>query len=191
MCCYCESLDMRIGYVRPSPWYTAKKQIAALVGEGRVEPDRIYVEGREGESLEEAIHAIERGDELCVASACRLTNRRQMIAPTLDDIHEKGAVVIDVSTGHRSPGYHFMADAIAGLARDRGTLTTERARELRKLGGRAKAKPLVPIAEARRIWKDLSIPLAEALERIGVSKDWAYRNLRARGSKAGRPRKKR
>ncbi len=179
---------MRLGYVRPSPWFTAKRQIEALLAFD-VDPDRICVEGRDGESLAEVIRVLEPGDELCLATADRLTNRRTLIAPTLDDIHEKGAVAVDVNSGQRSPGYHFMADAIAGLARDRRKLTSAEARKIGAAGGRPAATPLVPLAQARAIWKDTSIDGGDALVQIGLSKDTAYRMFGPRGMKAGRPKK--
>lgn len=180
---------MKLGYVRPSPWYTAARQIEALRAYA-VEVERIYVEGRDGESLAEAIRVLEPGDELCLATADRLTNRRTLIAPTLDDIHEKGAVAVDVRSGQRSTGYHFMADAIAGLARDRRKLTRAEARKMGAAGGRPAAKPLVPIAQARAIWKDITIDGGDALVQIGLSKDTAYRMFGPRGMKAGRPKKR-
>lgn len=179
---------MRLGYVRPSPWYTARKQIAALTGAGVAE-DRIYVEGREGETLDEAIRALEPGDELCLSSADRLVNRRQIIGPTLDRIHAAGAVTVAVDSGERSTGYQFALDAIAGLARDRTRLTPAQASAMGKMGGRPAAKPLLPIAACRALWKDLSVTNADALAQMGVTSAWAYRQLGPRGAKAGRPRK--
>lgn len=182
---------MRLGYVRPSPWYTSKRQLAMLAEAG-VDPERVYVEGRDGESLTEALRALQEGDDLCVSTADRLVNRRALIAATLDDVHARGAVVVDVTTGEPSTGYRFALDAIAGLARDRGTFDSASARAAReKGGGRPRHKPHVSLAEARRIWRDLSISTADALERIGCNASWAYRHLRARGVKAGRPRNKR
>lgn len=183
-------LTMRLGYVRPSPWYTSKRQLGELTAAG-VDPERVYVEGRDGESLTEALRVLQSGDDLCVSTADRLVNDRRLIAVTLDDVHARGAVIVDVSSGERSTGYRFALDAIAGLARDRGTFDSKSARAARaKGGGRPKHRPYVSLADARRIWRDLTVSTPDALMRIGCTSSWAYRNLGSRGVKAGRPRNK-
>lgn len=183
----------RFGYVRPSRGFPASRQVKALTDAGVHDADT-YIEGRDGETLEELLRCLEPGDTIELPSADRLTNRSSLIAPLLDDIHERGAVVVDVSTGLRSQpdGYRFMGDAIEGLRRDRPRLTSAKAREMRAKGGRPATPLLVPQSEARRLFKDKTLPLDEVERLTGWDRSKLYKAFPGgRGVKAGRPRKAR
>lgn len=183
----------RFGYVRPSRGFPVAKQLKLLADAGVSETD-IYVEGRDGESMDELLRGIEPGDTIELPSADRLASRSADIASLLDEIHARGAIAVDVLTGLRSQpdGYKLMGDAIEGLRRDRPKLTSEKAREMREKGGRRAAPLLVPKSEARRLFKvEKHLPIEEVERLTGWSERKLYRAFPGgRGLKAGRPRKR-
>lgn len=181
---------MKHGYVRPTKWKPEKAQVEALTLYGVAE-SRIYIDGRNGECLEEAVKALRRGDELCVATACRLVNDRRLLRPTLDRIHEIGAIAVDCTSKRKSDSYEFPLDAMAGLANDRYHFSQADARRIGKKGGRPPWTPHMAKEDALTIWHDYSITRDEALKKLGVDSSKAYRWLGPRNAPAGRPRRDR
>lgn len=177
---------MKFGYVRATKWKPEKMQLEILNNHG-VDARRIYVDGRDGESLDEVIKALRAGSELVVAMACRLVNDRRLLKAVIEKIHSKDAIVIDATTGHKSDGFEFPLDAIAGIANDRYHFSYADAKRIGKTGGRPAITPPMSKEDALKIWYDDTLRSKDAAAKIGVTESYAYRWLKKRGVVAGRP----
>jgi hypothetical protein len=154
-------LNMKRGYVRPNRRLTTAGQIARLVEAGVLE-QLIYVEGREGETLTEAIKACREGDELCLVHAWVLAapNKDKSRRPHREVIRRvgeadaKGVVIVEVATGRTTAGKDrdaIYADCVDWFA-GRSTRRKKGVGEYR--GGRPKKENTAEeTAKAREIWK--------------------------------------
>lgn len=189
-----------IGYIRVTTRYTERAQRKALEA---LDIADIRVEGQEGVTIDGLIDRLRRGHVLAVASPHLLGKSRRDLRPRFDAIHEKQAVLFDVTTGRRSDrGKEFgdMAmDAYELLAADRRTHKHEAAVKYGKKGGEAKGLKAqarrTDEATAKRAWKDTDrYPTYATALRTPFMDGWsqptAWRKLGPRGTKAtGRPRK--
>lgn len=153
-------------------------------------PHRICEIGAEANpaNVYEFIRRLRQNDVVLLASADRLTDNRKELRLILDQLHEKGAQAIDLSTGHYSTSYAFALDAIAGISNDRYHLSHAEAIRRGTKGGRpAKIAPMAK-DEAMDIWLNARFTTKEAATKIGISTAAGYRWLGSRNMPAGRPR---
>lgn len=182
---------MRRGYVRHSGRVSGKKQIAAMV-QHLVSP--YYVEG-EDETAMDAVRSLREGDELCVTTLDRLTSSRTELRTMIEEVHRRGAVVVELWTGRRTDNLAdltgMVAEAFEALLRDHRHQQRRSGRKAGKKGGRPVSTDRMPEAEALVIWRNLELEDWQALQ---LMKGWtlrtAYRRLKARGFPAGWPKGK-
>lgn len=156
-------------FVRPGKRHSEARQIASVIDAGATS---VYVEGKARPSRiingatviwlpdarETWLRSIRSGDDVLIATAGRIGPTRCEIARTLTDIHERGAVLIEASSGRRSndpaAAPFLMLDAVNELTADRGARFTS------ETGRAASAKASRPspdrmgITAARQIWRD-------------------------------------
>mgnify|MGYP003393277942 CR=1 FL=1 len=194
------------GWLRASRRHSAETQREALIDAGAS-----VVYDASQTTIESFIAALRKpkkgasGDVVLVTSLGRLANRREGITEAVRAIHKVGAVVLETSTGRSSNDaaniLEMLDEALDELRADRRTHSKARAKELGKLGGKARAAQAeadrTSIADALVAWRDLKLTTAEALD-TGYMRGWtsstAYRVLKSRnthsGSKIGRPKSK-
>jgi DNA invertase Pin-like site-specific DNA recombinase len=165
-----------------------KRQIAAMV-QHLVEP--YYVEG-EDETATDAVRSLREGDELCVTTLDRLAGKRTLLREMIEEVHKRGAVIVELSTGRRSddvsalPG--MIAEAFEMLLRDHRHQQRRLGRKTGRKGGRKPKDDRMDEKEARAIWRDRTMQDWQALLKMpGWSKRSAYRLLGPRGFAAGWP----
>lgn len=193
-------------YIRPEPRFSLPKQAETIRDLG--EKVTTYTEefGRANGRLPERdlwIASLRIGTVAVVSDFHRIATSAVGLKEARAAIKAQGAVVLEARTGRRSDDPDALGDMIQEALRfysQRG-LTTEEARRLGRMGAASspatKAKKgRMPIAEALPIWRDNAIPSIEAaLEKINADKRYktpytqatAYRYLRAREVRAGRP----
>lgn len=155
------TLSTAFGYVRHLPRFTASGQEATLLAYG-VAPNRIFVEGRGGETLEACIRLLRPGNVLAVRHMHLLappktsTNDkpRRALWAAISAIEDRNASVYEVSTARSSLNRierdGMLADAIEAL--------THAGRSPRK--GHLPGRPAFEFTEkqidqARRAWFDI------------------------------------
>lgn len=154
-----------------------------------VEP--YYVEG-ENETAQDAVRSLREGDELCVTTLDRLTVKRTALREMIEEVHKRGAVIVELWTGRRSddvaalPG--MIAEAFEALLRDHRHQQRRAGRKTGKRGGRKKLDRMDE-KEAKAIWRSLEYPEDwRALQHMpGWTQRTAYRWLGPRGIRVGRP----
>lgn len=175
----------RRGYIRPSPRKSEASQRAALEAVGC---RQIYAANK-GESWDDFVHALRRGNQVVVDGFDRLAPRRDGATERLNQIADKGCTLMDARSG-------VVVDPVAvALWNDACTFwlgearVPSRAEAVRrgKLGGRQPATAFMSDVEAKEIWDNPDIPKAEALKLIGLKERTAYRRLGERGVPPGRP----
>lgn len=186
------------GWIRASKSMSARAQYKAMADAGVT---AIYDADKSGLGLDVCIRSLRPGDTLGVTTADRLAGTRKAIRVALDQIRERGAVLVELKTGRRSDRADDVAsmvlDAVDEIAADGRRLTRGEAQRLGKLGGEALRKALdetrLPEREARRIWRtNGNWSNMECLNHMpGWSQDAAYRHLGTRGLAKGRTRKDR
>lgn len=178
------------GYIRHFRAWSAKRQAKLLAAAGV--PDKGIYRDSEWPAC---LNALRPGDVLVVGGGLRVMgeNRREIRA-AVDAIKAKGAIVRDAETGRTAggdDGVALMDEAIARLAGERGAPTPKRAREMQKLGLKARTKGRMSKREALTIWRDPALTGPEAIEKMrGWTQASAYRHLGDRQLPAG-PRSKR
>lgn len=149
------------GYVRPLPRFTAAGQAATLAAHG-VPADQLYVEGRNGETLDALIRSVRRGEGVAVTRLhilappkLRTADRpRQALWEAIRAIEVKGAHLIEVESGRstaiKSERDGMIADAIE-------TLTHAGRAPRRRDGAGRPPKVFTPgqVQQARVAWFDL------------------------------------
>lgn len=148
-----------VGWIRASGRFRRPEQIIALQKAGC---SAIY----DGADVMDAIRAMRgrRNPILAVTTLARLGTSRDAIRSAVDEVHKRGGVVLEVSTGRRSDdaqtAVQMAMDAADELTRERHAFTRQEARKAAgKRWGRAER---TPIATALRIWRDTeTYPTAE------------------------------
>lgn len=178
------------GYARKSPRHTAEAQERALIEAGCTE-QTVYVEGRGRESFELWRRSLRPGDTAMVTSLGRLATSRDLVRERIVAILERGAVLVETTTGRRIEPACLGAvlaalDAADELAGDRRTWdATSAGAAARKRWGSAERMPL---ADARVIWRDAANypTIPQALTAMpGWTRQRAYRDLGPRGTTVG------
>lgn len=145
---------MKRGYVRGSPRMKAKRQLEAMAHHGIT---TIYEEGGD-EVVWDFVRSIREGDEACVYSMDRLAPRRSMLKEIVSGIHERGGVIVELSTGMRSDDRDHLADMIfnaaSALARDGTAQQSKIARRNGLRGGRPPKTDRLGLDKAKAIWFD-------------------------------------
>lgn len=103
---------MRRGYVRRVPRNPVEKQRAALDEAGG---NPVYAEA----VPDDAIASLRTGDELAIAGDLRiLGDNREVIRERVKEVRERGASIVDVTTGRTvaDDGAEMMAEAIRLIA---------------------------------------------------------------------------
>ena len=149
------------GYVRPLPRFAASGQEARLRAHG-VPADKIYVEGREGETLDALVRSLRDGEAVCVVRLHLLAPPRQRTADrprlalwsAVREIEARGASIFEVDSGRsttdRDTRDDMIADAIEAL--------THAGRSPRSRDGAGRPRKEFPpevIEQARAVWFDL------------------------------------
>lgn len=152
---------MRIGYVKDQPGCSAADQELVLLTAG-IPKDRIWMEGRGGETLKECLRAM-RGKvvELEIAYGLRpLGNTDDEVESAVDMIHAAGKIVLDPLTGLRSgPGdghKMFVACRKRWTSEATGLSDKKYAMVIGRKGGRARAEQIKyeQNTKDRRMWFD-------------------------------------
>jgi hypothetical protein len=175
----------RIGWVRASPRFPAKPQIEAI------KPlVRALYSNMNDETIADVIKAARKGNEIYVHGIDRLGDSRAEVVAALEALRKIGAKVIDVETGASvaPENYESVAASIGRLNGERRLPTAEIARKRGALGGKPKAKLMIPKKDARAIWRDKDLSNEQASYRIGLHWRTCYRLLGDRGLPAGRKR---
>lgn len=194
------------GWVRVSQGHTESKQRKLLAAQGC---HTIYVDGET--TMAAFIHALQKPlpggppDIVLVSSLARLGNSRDAVKAAVLAIHDKGAVILEMTDPPRrsdNPNQlvSMMFDAADELAGERRRHSPEAQKKYSSKGGKARMKQIkaarAPMADARAAWRDLSFSTAEVLATDALA-GWSVRTAynafgkrnTARGSKVGRPRK--
>jgi hypothetical protein len=146
--------------------HPADRQRRALTAAGA---HVLYEIGRDGcESWRNAVASLRRGDVLYVEAIALLPDERVKgkiqpavdLIEALDEIRDKGAVVIETSTGRRSDSkadlMAMRADAIKALGAGGRSLPSKKARENGSKGGRrAKVFSDADLRRAELVWNGL------------------------------------
>ena len=181
---------MKRGYVRPSGRVGRAKQVAEM---GRHLIEVVYVEGNE-ETADDAIRSLREGDELCVTTLDRLAAKRSEIMSRVEAVHSRGAVVVELLSGRRSNDAkalpHMVAEAFEMLLRDNRYQTRKYGKKTGKKGGRPKVDRM-PKDQALVIWRSAVYEKPEdaIVHMPGWSVRTAFRLLKGRGLRVGRPKK--
>lgn len=154
---------MRIGYIRPHRRATTRAQVEALE-DYKIAERAIYIEGREGETVQEAIKALRKGGALVVMhlwllapdrKSTRDSPRREMVR-RVREVEAKGAHVIEASTGRSTSTDDrdcIILDNIDWLS---GKSKGVRSKENGALGGRPpKEFTEDQMEQARQVWFDI------------------------------------
>lgn len=182
---------MRIGYVNGLPGFSASTQEKILIEAG-VPEKRIYIEGRDAETLAAALRAMRTDIDLeCAGGLRALGNGRKEIVAAVEIIHAKGKVVLDPVTGERSgpgAGARMLDRALARIAGEKTGIIT-RARELGRLGGKARAaahEGYKRNTADRKAWRSKDfLTDSEAASHIGYSPNHLRRHYGSSGRKRG------
>lgn len=195
------------GWIRASARHSEQMQRRALEEAGCA---AVYVDGPD--TIDDLIASLRppktkrgRGDVVLVTSLSRIGRDRRELRRALDEIHSKGAVIVEARNPPRRSDDRdqlaaMLLDAADELAGDRRALSTADAKKHGRKGGLAKGKRArekrTPNGEALAAWRDLSLTGEQALDdprMAGWTKRQAYRILRKRntalGVVTGRPRK--
>lgn len=181
---------MRVIYIQEQPRFSRERQEAIV----RPQPgDKVYIEGRNGESLDAAMRACRNGHAVICAHGVRvLGNSPTEITEALVEVEKRGKAIEDAETGKRTDREcgTMVRNAIRSI---RGEASIKgRAEGMGRAGGLARAKlhtkARMPVGQARKIWRDLSILTNElALDQMtGWTIATAYKHLKAPGRKRGR-----
>jgi len=179
---------VRRGYVRHSGRVSATKQIALM---GRHLIEVYYVEGSD-ETVEDAIRSLREGDEFCVSTLDRAARKRSELPGLIEQVHGRGAVVVELLTGRRSDkpedAARMVAEAFEMLLRDHKSQTRKAGRRAGRKGGRP-PKDKMQKEQAEAIWFDSRIKLMrDAIAKMdGWNYRTAYNEFGPRGVHAGRP----
>lgn len=158
---------LRKGFVREfKQRHPAQRQRLALL---RADVSGIYEVGQDGcSSWRDAVRSLRRGDVLCIEALALLPDERVPgklqpaadLVEALDEIRDKGAVVLETSTGRRSDNREELkamrADAIRALGAGGRSLPSAKAKENGGKGGR---RPTVfsdrDMERAESVWHNL------------------------------------
>jgi hypothetical protein len=178
-------------FVRASTRHTRKMQEEILTRYNGVMHD----------DLGDLLKSLRRADAVVVTTLARLAPRQALIMSAVNDIHSKGAFVIEATTGRKSTtkgpeAMQMMADAFAELRGDSKALPSHVASKYAKTMWAKKLANRSSEAEAKTVWqslkfKDLTNSALLAMpEMRGWTQESAYRRLGSRGLNTGRPRSK-
>jgi len=174
------------GYVLPSRRAAASSQIAALEAAGVTV---IYVEGRDGETFDEALKSLRKGDAMTVARLSDLADTRRELRDRMAAIHAKGCYVRETATGRDSlkDAADMIFDAADVLGQSKKGHDPAKAREFGSRGGRPRMDRGISDAEAEAHWFDMRHATnIEALKHMGKwTEDAAWRKWGASGRKTG------
>lgn len=171
---------MRRGFIRSVRGRKAKDQEKELQAAGI---DPIYQD-----NLIDAIAALRKGDELCVAGGLHvLSPVRRGILEIVQEIHGAGCTVTDISNSHTSAG-----DGIPMLALAIDAISAEsRFGDPKKAGKKGAAKrwagkkpKRTPQRKALGPWRNRALTIVQALaheDMQGWTRNAAYRTLKRRG----------
>lgn len=185
-----------VAYYRPTKQFSEAKQVATL--EPYAVPARyVYVEGRDGETLEAAIQALRKGWALIVARLHLLVGSgerrpRAALWETIKEIEARGAIVVEAATGRSSTIERddMIADAIEWVSgQSRGVSGAEN-------GSRFGRPPMefnaAVKAEAERLYFDRRLKNRELPKLLpeGVSLSRCYDWFGGRSERSAKFRKK-
>lgn len=180
-------LEMKRGYVRPSPRCPREEQIIVLTAWGA---KSIYIEG-EGEDRSDFIRSLRPDDEPGVSDAHRFGFTWTDMLNGIETVEAKGLQLINARKGKPLSGGDIAA-AKAYYAGEKRIPTTEDARARAKLSHKARGKMLNGNKrKVERLWRDHEIETDKhAMARIaGVLGDTvSYSTLYREFGPSGRPR---
>ncbi len=197
-------------FVRVSPGHPEGRQVAAVIEAGAT---HVYIEGEARAEREVKgarvlrvpdarrlwLISLRNGDVGMVATPGRLASRYQEIGATLDELHRRGACVIDAETGRRSDDLAHTAgwitDAISEIRGERGRPFTSETGRAAAAKTRRAGKAKMAKKDAAVIWAD-KIGHRTVREALAAMQGWSMRDAyvafgkrHADGSHGGRPRK--
>lgn len=144
-----------------------------------------------------------RGEVLYVVGLRGLAGSKDGIVKFLKELHKRDAAAVDVATGRRSDGKdgaELMAEAAVDLTNERmgGHRASKKfGQKGGEISGKKRMDRKTPLGDAEKIWFDLTLGNAEAVDKIntfGYPDDWTYgalyHHLEKRGATPGRRSKK-
>lgn len=182
------------GYVRPSATVSSARQQAALAKVKGLKDSGTYVEerGKKGDKMpmrQALLGSLRKGhsDVVVVTDLHRLAVNRHDLAPTVRAIHERGASIVETSTGRKSSDpadmCEMVLDAVAFWTGEARIGSSAEAKRRGKMGGRP-AIDRMSKHEALTIWRNVTKypdPKDALALMTGWTKPEAYRHLKARG----------
>lgn len=187
---------MHKGYIRDSKPYPAAKQAMVLHKSG-LGARQIYTD----DDLDVCIKSLRKGDVLEVAGLRALGPNRKVIANVVEQVHERGAAVMDSATRRRTDngsGVRLMEEATGALANEaRGMNGSDAARHGRAgalASAKSRAQGRMPMRMVETYWFDKTLQNNEAMARINGDPNYpkpyslgtVYRHLGPREVPAGR-----
>lgn len=182
---------MLIGYARvSSAEQILDLQLDALTAAG-VAPDNIYTDKKSGKSIDrkglnDALSHLRSGDTLIVWRLDRLGRTLKELIAIVNDLNSKGVQFRSLQEGFdtTTPGGELFFHVFGAVAQFERKIIIERtqaglqaARARGRLGGRPKLEDQDPkkIAMARKLYKDMDMPVKEILETLHMSRSTLYR----------------
>lgn len=158
---------------------------AILISSG-LKAETIYLEGRGSETLGRI--RMRAGELLATVHGLRaLGDSQRDITVETRRLHEMGAAVLDIDTGHRSDrnGVDMLDAALRKLRAER-VMPEGKAQMMQRKSVKARIGDRMPKREAMTHWRDPRLTTGEALLRMpGWTKRTAYHDLGPRGLPVG------
>jgi hypothetical protein len=179
------------GWIRHSPRYPAKEQIAAIEGAGV----KLHYSTTDNDTLADLFRGLMRGDHLYVLGTHRLGATRAEYAESLEECRRKRITIHDLERGEvidaatLGAASAMVADdlrEIMGELRGAGG-KLERKRKNYSTSGRKLASGAMSKADARRVWEDTSVTVVEAQALTG----WHRTTLARKFPHVSRPNRRR
>lgn len=134
---------------------------------------------------------LDKGDQVLVSSAARVGTSPGDILEFMQEVHARGAVILDLETGETITWHPDAAPAIEFVKRAELGQRSEIARKMNRrraeTGNMGAPRKLTDegLEEARELWKDPSLTVAEIAKRVGVVPRTLYRRLEPRENVIG------
>ena len=188
---------IRVAYIRPSKAHPEAEQRAALATVDLTDPTMLYVEemprrkkaaAETRDERDRAIHACRpvSQDELWIASPGVWGTVQADALAALQRLTERGAVLCIVSTGTRHRWHPDAASAIefarlvAAENQNAATASARKAAAIRR--ERDAEEQEEALKEAKRLWTDKAVTVAQVVERTGLAQRTLYRKLGPKGT---------
>lgn len=172
----------QVGYARN------EREETILIRAG-MSPRYVYLEGRESETLSEAIRALRSGGLVAVVGGLRaFGDKRGAIMASLAEVHNRGGVVLDIDTGLRSDrnGAEMLDGALRKIT-GQSRMPPGKAEAMAAKSARVRRKGRMPKREALVFWRDPALTARQAIELMtGWQLRTAYDHLGSRGLPSGR-----